>query len=245
MRAPTEEAAKRPALSRSCRRPPGILGTGAHLSAGTARRPRAARPGARPPRRRRHASRRRRSGSGKKGTATRGASPQSASRRFPAGRRPPARRPLGHTPRPPPRPPLLAPTPPPRGPSLGPCDPRGPATPAGRPPSRCSERPRLGGGCGGGDRLRVGAAGAGVGGESGWEGENLLKLARAGEFRESICPVDPFRSHGGSAPIAGPREPGGPAAADTRCSSQPAPVAPLALPGRPTASAFGMRPGCS
>lgn len=38
------------------------LGTGAHLSAGTARRPRAARPGARPPRRRRHASRRRRSG---------------------------------------------------------------------------------------------------------------------------------------------------------------------------------------
>lgn len=107
---------------------------------------------------------------------------------------------------------------------------------AGR--ARCSKRPRLGG-CGGVTRSEPGRlAGWGwgwwgrVGGESGWEGgENLLKLARAGEFRESICPVDPSGPTAALSPRRAPgagRTRGCPHSRHLRARAPPAPDAPRA-----------------
>lgn len=186
MRAPTKKRKSSglcPAAFPARRRP--RLGTRAHLSAGTAPRPRAARPRARPPRSR--ASRRRRVG---------GLGEES--RRAGTLRRPrvcpPARRPLGHTPRRPrPRRPLPArprprETPPPRG---GPSSARG----NGRGSAAPGQRSAQGDPCVGLGGQNCGAARSELegGGERGL-GRRRKAVESAGWWiPKSICPADPSR----------------------------------------------------
>lgn len=148
MSAPTQQAAKRRALSRSRPRPPGdrrpgltslLAPRGDPEQRGQERDPRATAA---------HLAAAVRVGSGKKGAATRGVSPQSASPPFPAGLWPPARGPLGHTPptsaapapsRPGPRTPL------PHGaPRSAPATRGDPPLQLAARPARCPERPDSG-----------------------------------------------------------------------------------------------------
>lgn len=148
-------------------------GTGAHLSAGTARRPRAARPGARPPRRRRHASRCRRS-RGLREERHGHARGLSAERESALPRRAPAsspRAPRTHRPRPAPRPPLPAPAradPSPAGPLARPLRPAGTRRSCWPPARRGAQSFPDSGGCGGVTRSEPGRGGWGGGGRGGW-----------------------------------------------------------------------------